>query len=159
MAGTFFQRGKNLLLHRQELKSFKINLLNIIFDDFSIWVLAYRTEFTSSTKAYFHKCWVAMKYRWIWCCCFFLFFIFKHYLCDFDKLMCLNVIEVHHNCVTLHLAWVLEWKRYPEKARVISDTSPKSGRFWFPALPMNLHLNGVQYKTDKCKLSKSEMLS
>ena len=31
---------------RQVLKSFKTNLLNIIFDDFSIRLLGYRTEFS-----------------------------------------------------------------------------------------------------------------
>ena len=36
-------------------KSLKINPLNIIFDDFSIWLLRYRTEFSCSYLPQGHK--------------------------------------------------------------------------------------------------------
>ena len=46
--------------------------LNIIFDDFGIWLLGSKIEFGCliySTRALLHKYFVAMKYKWI--CSFF----------------------------------------------------------------------------------------
>jgi len=56
---TYFQND------RQILPSFKTNPLNIIFDDFSICLLGYRTEFSCLYLPERHNYCMAVKYRWI----------------------------------------------------------------------------------------------
>ena len=67
----FWRKNNTTLVYllsncRQVLKLFKTNPLNIIFDDFSIWLLWYRTEFSCLYLPQWHnKYCVATKYRWI----------------------------------------------------------------------------------------------
>ena len=54
----------------QVLKIFYVlNLLNIIFDDFSIWLLGYRTKFSClyfpQGQHFISTVWLIMKHRWI----------------------------------------------------------------------------------------------
>ena len=72
-----------LVVRISDLLSVILQILNIllsnIFDDFGIWWLGYRSEFSClytmySTRALYHKYFVAMKYRWV---CIFSYLLKK----------------------------------------------------------------------------------
>ena len=66
----FWRKNNTTLVYplsicRQVLNTFKTNPLNIIFDDFSICLLGYRTEFSCLYLPERHNYCMAVKYRWI----------------------------------------------------------------------------------------------